>query len=103
MTPARNIVLFFVVLQGERHEYKALNILNIEWRVSRRSVWIRELRNQIHIGVIDINRALSEVGGQENSPARVRGQRNTFVNGVSALRENLRIEAECAAPARDRP
>src|SRR5215468_946702 len=99
MTAAGNVIVFRIVLLGECNKHKASNVLYIERRISQsQSTHIEKLLDQGRIGVIEIDAALREVSSEQNPPARIGRQRDAFVNGVRTLRENLRIDAQCAAP-----
>src|SRR4051812_18716150 len=102
VTTALNIVFSIRILFGEGDEYQALDILDVERRITGRRARIRELCNQRRIRAIDINCGFGEIGCEENRAARISSQCDTFVNRIGASRQNFCIYSKGRTPAGNR-
>ena len=59
--PVRRVVPF-----GERDEHRAIDRLNVEGRVTSRCVHVGKLRNETAVGAVRVDRAFSEIGGEQD-------------------------------------
>src|SRR6185436_7784386 len=93
--------MFVSILLRKGDKHGPSNVLHVEGCISSRSMMVGESANEVKGGVIFVDGAFAEVGGQQDGPAAVGCDGYPLVNRGGAGRQNLGQCTQGAPPTGD--